>query len=256
MTGPGVDTAAFDVGIAAVRTVVEEGRKLWDDIVAVVNDFISTWPVLRDTMLDAFNRLAAVFREAMDVLAKLLTERGDAAAVRQVALDWNTLVGGPVSEQAGLVDRGQLESQGQWKGAAADKYLPVVIGQKNALAAVKTTTDGLGETLNGIADTMRNFWVVVAAESAVWLAAVTGSILAGGPAGLGAAAAVTGVYLGAVAKQETDFTNELAGARTKIEQLEQSDESFAGGDWPSPMSDALSDASVTDGDKTDWTPNT
>ena len=255
MTGPGADTA-FDVGVAAVRTAVEEGRKLWDDIVAGVNAFISTWPVLRDTMLDVFNKLAAVFAEAMDLLAKLLSERGDAAAVRQVALDWNVLVGGMASEQAGLVDRGQLESQGQWKGAAADKYLPVVISQKNALAAVKTSTDVLGETLNGIADATRNFWVVVAAESVVWIAAVTGSIVAGGPAGFAAAAAVTGVYLGAVARQETDLTNELAGARLRIEQIEQSDESFAGGNWPSPQSDALSDASVQDGDKTDWTPNT
>ncbi len=51
-----------------------------------------------------------------------------------------------------------------------------------------------------------------------------------------------------------DFANTLEEKKAKFEQQSTMDGQFANGDWPSAVADKMSDASVRDGDKSDWTP--
>ncbi|MGH4016768.1 MAG: hypothetical protein ACRDSL_23110 [Pseudonocardiaceae bacterium] len=48
--------------------------------------------------------------------------------------------------------------------------------------------------------------------------------------------------------------NRLGGQKAKLEQQSTMDGQFANGNWPPAVADKMSDASVKDGDKSDWTP--
>jgi uncharacterized protein YukE len=255
VTDPVAD-AAQEAAVAAVVVAITKAREIWDDFVAAVDHAVSTWPALREVVMGPFATLTAKVSEALGVLGRLVTERGDATAVRQVASDWTNLVGHRTSVQAGLLDRGQLPSQGQWTGAAADKYLTVVLNQRQALIAVKTITDNLQTTLNEVADEIRAFWIYLAAETAAWLAIMVTCVFTAAIGGTPAALVASAAYVGVVLKQCVDFDNALARLRQKIEQQSTVNDAFAGENWPPVQSEHLSDASVNDGDASAWTPNT
>lgn len=61
-------------------------------------------------------------------------------------------------------------------------------------------------------------------------------------------------FLGAVATFSTNFANTLDEKKAKIDQQTTTDGAFANGTWPPAAADQMSDASVRDGDKSDWTP--
>ena len=49
------------------------------------------------------------------------------------------------------------------------------------------------------------------------------------------------------------FTSSLEEKRAKLDQMSTMDSQFTNGDWPSAVTDKMSDASVKDGDGSDWT---
>lgn len=253
MTSAVVD-AEYELAVTTVTTAIKKAKELTDVFVAAVNRAISALPVLRDVLMDAFNKLMAKIKEVLDFLWRLITERGNASAVRQVAERWSTAVGGGASEQAGLVNRGQLRIEAQWEGVAASAYLTTTLNQIDALKAVKTTTNELHDTLSGVADALRTFWVFVAAETVAWLTLMAICAVTNALGGLPAAIAGTAAYLGLVTKHQIDFANHLDTARDKLRQITASNDFFAAGNWPPVMTDAMSDASVTDGDRSDWKP--
>lgn len=255
MTSPAADTAQ-EIAVQAVVEAVAKAKEILDGFVDAVNRAVAAWPALQAVLAAPLATLTAKLGEALTIVGKLLSERGSADAVRAVASDWNTLVGGVASEQAGLLDRGQLESQAQWTGAAADKYLTVVFNQRGALTAVKAMTDGLQNTLNEIADEIRAYWTYLAAETAAWLALMITCMFTAALGGLPAAIVASVVYVGAVLKQSIDFDHALSRLRQKLEQQLTTNDAFAGDSWPPVQSAYLADASVRDGDASDWTPNT
>lgn len=61
-------------------------------------------------------------------------------------------------------------------------------------------------------------------------------------------------FIGAVATLSNNFANTLDEKKAKFEQQSTMDGQFANGNWPPAVADKMSDASVRDGDKSDWTP--
>ena len=61
-------------------------------------------------------------------------------------------------------------------------------------------------------------------------------------------------FLAGVATLSNNFANTLDEKKAKIDQQTTMDGAFANGSWPPAAADQMSDASVRDGDKSDWTP--
>ncbi|HEU5471466.1 MAG TPA: hypothetical protein VFV67_12495 [Actinophytocola sp.] len=259
MTAPVIDTA-FEDAVAAVRDAVDRLREIWNDIVDGVNHVLGILPgFLEGPVKDAFNNLSGKVTEALDKIWQFYTERGSASAVRQVASDWNTEVGGAASEQAGLLTPAQLASTGQWSGTAATRYTQVVGNQTKALADVKTITDSVQTTLNEIADALRNFWVGLAVAVGAYIASMVGcaigaATVVGAVPSLIAALGFSVTFIGAAVKLALDFSNALDAKKAKLEQQTTLNGSFASDSWPPATAGALADGSVRDGDKSDWTP--
>lgn len=249
MTTPNVDTA-YDEAVRLVTSALAQLRGLWNEIVAGVNQVLEYLPAL----VGLFNQLVTAWNNAIDWLVKLYTDHGDANAVRQAASGWNAVFG-KVSEQAGLLDRGQLDSTGHWKGTAADKYLTIVINQRSALTDAATITESVSKILNEIADAQRNFMVALAGATAIFLAAAIGA-WAGGPAvGVAGVIAAVAVFAAAVAVLVADFENTLDSKKNDLDQRTRLSTSFPGGAWPGAVKSGLDDASVKDGDASEWEVN-
>lgn len=249
MTTPDPDVA-YHEAVRLIGSSLEQLRNLWNEIVAGVNQAIGFIPGLRE----AFNLLVGPWQDAIDWLWRLYTEHGDVDAVRQVATGWN-VVFGTVSEQAGVLDRGQLDSTGHWKGTAADQYLTVVNNQRSALTDVAAITESVSRILNEIADAQRNFMVAIGAATAVFVGAVIAA-WAGGPlAGVLGDIAAVAVFAAALATLVANYENTLDSKKNELDQKNRLSTSFPNGVWPGAIRPGIDDASVKDGDVSEWEVN-
>lgn len=254
-----VDTA-FEEALDKVRELVEKLSGAWDDIVSGVNKVLGMLPgFLEGPVKSAFETCSNKVSEVFDEINKLFTERGSASAIRTAAESWNEQIGHRASTQAGLLVKEALETDNEWSGDAADRYGEAVTAQNKALTQIKTITEALHTTLNEIASALKVFWVGIAIAFGTYVAAMIGCIIGaatvvGTVPSLVAALGFSVTFLGAVATLSTNFANTLDEKKAKLDQQSTMDGQFANGNWPSAVTDKMSDASVKDGDKSDWTP--
>lgn len=214
-----------------------------------------TSPVAKSLVNECSSKVAEIF----DEITKLFSERGSATALRAAGESWNEQVGHRASTQTGLLTKEALETDNEWTGDAADRYGEAVTAQGKALTQIKAITEILQTTLNEIASALKVFWVGIAIAFGTYVALMIGCIIGactvvGTIPSLLAALGFSVAFLSAVATLSNNFANTLDEKKAKLEQQATMDGQFANGDWPSAVADKLSDASVRDGDNSDWTP--
>jgi uncharacterized protein YukE len=254
-----VDTA-FEEALTKVGELVEKLRGAWNDIVNGVNHVLGLLPgFLEGPVKSAFEKCSAKVSEVFDEITKVFTERGSASALRTAADSWNEQIGHRASTQAGLLVKEQLDTDNEWTGDAADRYGEAVTSQNKALTQIKTITETLQTTLNEIASALKVFWVGIAIAFGTYVALMIGCIIGACTVvatvpSLLAALGFSVAFLASVATLSNNFANTLEEKKAKLDQQSTMDGQFANGSWPSAVADKMSDASVKDGDKSDWTP--
>jgi hypothetical protein len=254
-----VDTA-FDEALTRVSELLDKLNGAWNDIVDGVNHVLSILPgFLEGPVSSAFTKCSSKVAEVFDEIAKLFSERGSAPALRAAGESWNEQVGHRASTQAGLLTKEALETDNEWTGDAADRYNEAATAQGKALTQIKTITETLQTTLNEIASALNVFWIGIAVAFGTYVALMIGCIVGactvvGTIPSLVAALGFSVAFLGAVTTLSNNFGNTLDEKKAKFEQQATMDGQFANGNWPSAVADKMSDASVRDGDKSDWTP--
>jgi uncharacterized protein YukE len=254
-----VDTA-FEEALTRVGELVTKLNGSWNDIVNGVNHVLGILPgFLEGPIKSAFEKCSQKVSEVFDEIQKLFTERGSASALRTAAESWNEQIGHRASTQAGLLVKEQLDTDNEWTGDAADRYGEAVTAQNKALTQIKTITENLQTTLNEIASALKVFWVGIAIAFGTYVALMIGCIIGaatvvGTVPSLVAALGFSVAFLGGVVTLSNNFANTLDEKKAKLDQQSTMDGQFANGEWPSAVTDKMSDASVKDGDKSDWTP--
>lgn len=255
-----VADTAFNEMLTRVSELLEKLKGVWDDIVNGVNHVLSILPgFLEGPIKSAFETCSSKVIEVFTEITKLFSERGSADALRTAGESWNEHVGHRASTQAGLLAKEALEGNKEWTGDAADRYADAITAQGRALTQIKTITDSLQTTLNEIASALKNFWTGIALYFSGYVvlmigcAAGAGSVIGTIPS-LIAALGISVEFLYKITTLSNDFANKLDDNKAKIEQQSTMDGQFANGNWPSAVTEKMSDASVRDGDKSDWTP--
>lgn len=250
----------FEEAFKRVGELVEKLKGAWDDITDGVNTVLGWLPgFLEGPIKSAFNKCAAKVSEVLDQVATFYQNPGSASAIRTAADGWNQQVGAKASTQAGLLVKEQLDTDNEWTGDAADRYGEAVTAQNKALTQVKTVTENLQNTLNEIASAVRTFWVQIGIAFASYIALMVGCIVGvctvvGAVPSLLAALGFSVTFIGTSITFANNFANALDEKKGKLEQQSTMDGQFANGEWPPSASDKMADASVNDGDKSDWTP--
>jgi hypothetical protein len=257
-------TGALDTIYQTVLEKLAEAAQALQDLLDWLRDavgrVIAELPAIGAWLNEQWNRLLTEAGRALDWISKLLRDvGGDPGAIRQVGEDWVNQVGAVTSAQAAALQRGQLPSFGQWSGNAADVYyVGAGLNQTSALSNFKDATDSVNEAVNEMANAVGSFWSNVGVAVAVFVGAMVAVKAAeitviGIPPGVVAtivaciafSAAINNAFVGL--GNSFDMVDRLFAAATNVPAIQ------AG--WPKLQStDTLSDASVTDGDPSEWRP--
>lgn len=265
MTTPNIDVGEGEFGeiLERVRRFLERVEQVVNDLIRNVNRVIGLLPgfldSLADRLVDILNRFGELVGQFLREVGEFFTQPGWPPALFSAKAAWTTEVGGRVSALVSTATLDETQSDDRWQGRAADAYRNTLPRQKDALTAIKAASDEIGDALNNVAFGIIAFWVAIAGAIVAFVAeliveAGAAATVAGAPpAAAGAVAStikviavVAGIvgllvtYLSTVSVQTNDLNQRLAN-----------NDAFPRGQWPRSTTE-LSDASLNDGDDTDW----
>jgi hypothetical protein len=262
MSTPTATTASDISGILSdIHSGIDQAAAGVDAIVRGVNAVLDALPdVLVAEIRAGVAELQRVFSEKATELGDLLAYAGDPVALRSAGTAWATGVGSVASRLAGMSTLNSTRADDYWTGLAATAYRNTLPAQQAALTAITSTGDEIDATLTDLANAIVNFWVAVSVALlglgvALIAAAATAATVVGAPvgAGIGIAALVAfGIALNSTISSITEITNSAATRSAELQRRLFNDTAFTGGAWPRSTTPISGDASITDGDGTDW----
>lgn len=229
----------------------------------LVNDILSQWWCpgwVADWVRPVLENLWNLAKKIIEKIEEVLVGFAFPIVGFFVANDWNDLVKNPVSKTQGLVSDNNLKVDDEWKGPAAEAYH----------GAVKAQTDAMGEVDDIVGDLQVRLWVVCGAMAAFYAAvavvvfqwiAVMIAASAADATGIGAIlgipvqvgdTAVSASSIGALVAALVALLAAEAESFTTLNGRVANSSKFPGGHWPEAVTGKLKDASLKDGDDTDW----
>jgi hypothetical protein len=254
-----------DVELTAVlgdiRSGLDQAATLVDGLVAGVDDVLAGLPdadVAGARM--GLVELRRRFTEAVDRLDHLLATAGDTTVLRRAGAAWVDAIGATTSRLAGVASLNITRVDDHWTGLAADAYRNTLPAQQAALSAITFTSHEVDATLNDLASAIVRFWISIGAACVglvVTLAGALGSAatVVGAPLATGIALAGVGALATAGTAAISNLTDITTGAAARSAELERrlaTDTTFPLGAWPRSTTEISPDASITDGDGSDW----
>lgn len=194
--------------------------------------------------------------EFWDRVSQLWHQPGDSDRLRQVGTGWVEQVGNKLGDIAGNVTLDKMRTNIEWEGRAARAYSATVPPQSQGLNAVKDVANQMRASLNSLANSIDAFWIAMGVALATLIVSAIGAIAAaftvvGVPAaiaaiagGLTVAVGIVGATIMALESHTNTIETEQNAIMQKIHDI--------GREWTMPNVGDLGDASVTDGDGSDW----
>ena len=256
MSTPVTDTAdelagiisEIEAGIATAETTVQTVAAA----VYTVLDQVPGWAA--DGIRAGLADMQRAFDEKIAELRGWIAHRGDPAALRRCGAMWANEIGGAASRAGALATLNGVAADDRWSGVAADAYRFTLPAQKDATTAIKAAGDEIGAAFEELANAITSFWVAIGIAVIGLVVAILAATVA---TPLGIAGVVAGLSAFATAgtfawSALTDITNESAARSAEIQRRLSNDTAFPGGAWPRSTTPISGDASITDGDDTDW----
>jgi hypothetical protein len=203
------------------------------------------------------SRFGDLVTALFEMVKELMWSPGWPPGLYNTGDDWTNKIGKVAGELITAAGNDQTSVDEKWKGPAQQAYLQALLGQKNALIAVKAACDDIDDALFKIALALAGAWVAIVAGLVMYIvelcaaAAAATTAVAAPPAA--AAAGVSTVKVTAIVSAAVTVLVGVGGTiYTQYKDLNQrlQGELFAGGVWPA-IADAgmLGDGSMTDGNK-------
>ncbi|MFG2040208.1 hypothetical protein [Dactylosporangium sp. NPDC048998] len=207
--------------------------------------------------------LAELERAAADVAGQLRTmldRPGDPVALWLAGERWRLAVAAPAAERAATFTAGFLHADDRWQGPAADAYVRALPPQHEALLHLADAAGGTAASLRETAVALAAYWTAVGATltgltAQLATAAAATASPATAPAGAALALTAATECIAALNGLDRALTLELERARRTQQALLTrlaDGPAFPSGHWPVVVAASLSDASLTDGDGSDW----
>lgn len=233
-------------------------RKFYDRVNSVLSWVPKPLEYLIDPILKGMEFLGQKCKEFWNEVNELWDKLGDVDKLRFVAEGWVTHVGDALNEIAGTIGLDKMRTTIEWEGRAARAYQATVPPQPAGLNSIKDVAGQMRSSLNNLANALEGFWIAIGFALAGFVIGIVAAIAAactvvGTPIAIGAiataagaAVALIGAAVVAVVSYMNTIDTEQSAIRQKIRDL--------GSSWTMPNLGDLSDASVRDGDGSDWRP--
>lgn len=248
--------------VAQAKEKVEDVDRNVKRFFDVVNATLSWVPAPLEWVIDKVRDGIAWLDEKLSEfwarVGQLFDQPGDSDRLRRVGTGWAEQVGTVLGDVAGTVALDRMRTDVEWEGRAARAYAATVPPQSQGLNAVKDVSHQMRASLNSLANSIDAFWIAMGVAFATFVVAAVGAIAAactvvGTPAAVGAlaggCAAAIGI-VGATIMALESHTNTIETEQNAIVQKIND----IGREWTMPNLGDLADASVTDGDGSDWQP--
>ncbi|WP_433783319.1 hypothetical protein ACQPX6_25115 [Actinomycetospora sp. CA-101289] len=243
--------AAVDTGLSTATTVAAPVAAAAGVAPVLVS------PELIAAIRDGLRRVQEAHQAALDRFQQFLEQPGDPPRLYEVAETWATLASG-LGDTASSVGLDRMAANVEWDGRAAAAYRALVPAQAEHVGTMKTQCLALSTSLRGLADQIDAFWTAMTAAAITMaagfaVAVVTALTVVGIPAACATiliAIAAGATMVGTAVVQMNALTDRIASEQRDIAQVLRE----VGDGWPAPNLVPLSDASRTDGDRSDWRP--
>jgi hypothetical protein len=239
-----------------------------DDLVNRINSLLAAVPgVLQKLIDDIVEQAKALLARITELGKQLLQWLGENVwpvirgpfTLYETGTAWTTTAYKQTTDVSGQVDLQKIKVDDYWQGPAANAYLQSVGVQKAAVDGVAGTITTARETIQGLAMTLGALYVALVAcliAAAIQLAggsAAVASVL-GIPPGLmlwitGLLTAIGGV--GAIYAGGKELVSGSAEKLAKLQAAMENGSAFDHGHWPKATT-GIGDASMSDGDRSDW----
>lgn len=256
-------TPVLDPLVQEAYEKLQEIQQKVDEFFDKVNSVLSWVPFFLQHLIEpiraAIEALNAKLREFWDRANQLMEQPGSPSRLDEVAEQWTNEVATAVGEVAGTVSPDQLRTNIEWVGRAAEAYRATVPAQVDGLNGVKGLAEQMRTSLNLLANSVENFWLAIGIAFTTFIVGAVGAIIAaatvvGIPAAVAALATAVGVSIGLI-------TAAIMALKSHLNTIETQQNAIAtrvtnlGTTWAASDVGTMADASVTDGDASDWRVN-
>ncbi|MBN6035543.1 hypothetical protein [Amycolatopsis sp. 195334CR] len=243
----------------------EKVQKALDDFVREVHEQLAKIPDLLDRLVEPVRKqlaaLEKLIKQLADKVAPLFTHMGSPSTLRETADGWSERVN---TKLAAISDDEllRLTAAHRWHSDAATAYRQLIPIQQKKLDEVADLAAELRSNLRAMANAIESFWTAVALGFASCATAVAGIVIATQTTGgLGTPLAVIGLVSSVVSELLDLITTAVEGVQTQFQTAEDAQAAITekltnlGTTWPKTTTD-LSDASISDKDRSLWRLNT
>jgi uncharacterized protein YukE len=240
------------------QEIDQNTTKFFDQVNSVMSWVPAPLEYLVDPVIRGMQLLNEKLREFWDRVKLLWEQPGDSDRLKQIGEQWVSQVGNALGDIAGTIGLDKLRTTIEWEGRAARAYQATVPPQAAGLNSVKDIAGQLRSSLNSLANSIDMFWMAMGFALTGLVVGIVAAVaaactLVGIPAAIafivGTVAATIGVIAATVMTLESHVNTietEQAALRQKIRDL--------GSEWAMPNTADMADASVSDGDGSDWRP--
>lgn len=241
------------------QKIDQESKRFFEQVNSVMSWVPAPLEHLVDPILRNMALLDKKLGEFWDRVNQLWDQPGDSDRLKQVGEQWVSQVGNTLGDVAGTIGLDKLRTTIEWEGSAARAYQATVPPQAAGLNSIKDIAGQMRSSLTSLANSIDMFWITMGLAFIGFAVAIASAVVAaftvvGIPAAIGvvltAAAAAFGLIAAAIVALESHVNTievEQAAIRQKLRDL--------GSTWAMPNTADMADASVMDGDRSDWRPD-
>lgn len=246
-----------------VREAFEKTQEIEDKIQEFfdrVNDVLSWVPGIFAHLIEpiqqGMEQLRQKLQEFWDRVNQLREQPGNSDRLKEVGEQWVTSIGNVLGDIADTLSLDRLRTNFEWTGSAAEAYKATVPAQGKALNGLKDLAVEMRGSLDSLANSIDTFWLTMKIVLVGLLVAIVIALVAA--IGVVTIPEAIGVILGAVAAAITVIATTIAALNSHIDTIETQQSAIGqqvhdvGAEWSPSNIAAMSDASVTDGDASDW----
>ncbi|MCA1674551.1 MAG: hypothetical protein LC799_20970 [Actinobacteria bacterium] len=240
------------------REIEQKIQEFFDKVNEVISWVPGIFSHLIEPIVQGMEQLAQKMQEFWDRVNQLFEQPGNSDRLREAGVQWAEGIGNVLGDIAGTVSLDKLRTNIEWTGSAAEAYRATVPAQGEALTGLKDLAIEMRSSLDSLAESIDNFWLAMKIVFVTFVVAIVGAVVAAATV-VGIPAAI-GVVLAAVAACVGLITATIVALDSHIDTVQNQQTAIqqqvrdVGTEWSRSNVAAMSDASVTDGDGSDWRP--
>ena len=198
------------------------------------------------------------FAAVTDHVRAIVARGGDPVVLRHTGAVWAVQVGRDGERDGRPVDARHHPGRRPLDGRAADAYRSSLPAQHAALLAIKAIGDEVDAALTDLANALTTFWAEISVAlanlvAALFAAAMSAATAVGAPTAAAFALAALGIFAAAAKSTISALTAVATNAAARAAQLERRlKRRRLPGRRSAAVDHRLTDASVVDGDDSDW----